>query len=110
RGRAARPSPRRESGSSLAGNPRRPRPVEGRQAPRYRRARARLATSKAVGLMVASSGEQAVANARQVDTYPVGMCLKFVREQWRIGSLYGSAIDAWYGAVDRHPGDRTPPL
>lgn len=60
--------------------------------------------------MVAPSGEQAVANARQVDTYPAGMCLKYVREQWRIGSLYGSAIDAWYGAVDRHPGDRTPPL
>jgi hypothetical protein len=60
--------------------------------------------------MVAPSPEAAVANARAVDTYPSGMCLKFVREQWRIGSLYGSAIDAWHGAVDRHPGDRTPPL
>jgi hypothetical protein len=39
------------------------------------------------------------------------MCLKWVRaEAWQIGSLYGSAIDAWYGAVDRHPGDRSPPL
>ena len=31
-------------------------------------------------------------------------------EAWQIGALYGDAIDAWHGAVDRHPGDRTPPL
>jgi hypothetical protein len=60
--------------------------------------------------MTAPSGSAAVANARTVDTYSSGMCLKFVREQWRVNSLYGSAIDAWAGAVDRHPGDRSPPL
>lgn len=61
--------------------------------------------------MTAANGQAAVSNARQVTTYPVGMCLKYVRaEAWRIGSLYGSAIDAWYGAIDRHPGDRSPPL
>lgn len=61
--------------------------------------------------MTASSGQAAIDNARQVDTYAVGYCLKYVRsEAWRIGGLYASAIDAWYGAVDRHPGDRTPPL
>lgn len=61
--------------------------------------------------MTAPSGEAAISNARQVTTYDVGMCLKYVRaEAWRIGSLYGSAIDAWYGAVDRHPGDRRPPV
>jgi hypothetical protein len=60
--------------------------------------------------MTAPDGEAAVDNARAVDTYPPGYCQKYVREAWRVGSLYGSAIDAWYGAVDRHPGDRTPPL
>jgi hypothetical protein len=38
------------------------------------------------------------------------MCQKFVRDQcWRVGSLYGSAIEAWNGARYKHPGDRTPP-
>lgn len=61
--------------------------------------------------MTSPSGQAAVNHARQTDAYPVGMCLKYVRaEGWQIGSLYGSAIDAWYGAADRHPGDRTPPL
>jgi hypothetical protein len=61
--------------------------------------------------MTASSGTAALANARQVDRYDVGMCLKYVRDPgWRIGGLYGSAIDAWYGAVKRHPGDRNPPI
>jgi hypothetical protein len=27
-----------------------------------------------------------------------------------VPSLYGSAIDAWNGAVEKHPGDRTPPI
>ena len=37
--------------------------------------------------------------------------MKFVRaEAWGIGGLYASAIDAWRGAVVRHPGDRTPPV
>jgi hypothetical protein len=61
--------------------------------------------------MTANNGADAVSNARDVANYDVGMCLKYVRaEAWEIGSLYGDAIDAWYGAVDRHPGDRTPPL
>jgi hypothetical protein len=61
--------------------------------------------------VTANSGRDAVDNARMVDRYETGMCLKYVRaEAWEIGSLYGDAIDAWYGAVDRHPGDRTPPL
>jgi hypothetical protein len=61
--------------------------------------------------MTAPSGAAAVSNARQVGTYPPGYCLKYVRaEAWRIGGLYASAIDAWYGAIDRHPGDRNPPL
>lgn len=61
--------------------------------------------------MTASSGAAAVANAREYDRYDVGMCLKFVRgPAWEIGSLYGSAIDAWHGATRKHPGDRNPPL
>jgi hypothetical protein len=61
--------------------------------------------------MVASSPKQAVANGHSIHGYSVGMCQKFVREQcWRVGSLYGSAIEAWNGAVYKHPGDRTPPI
>lgn len=61
--------------------------------------------------MTAESGEAALANAREVKQYPPGYCLKYVRaEAWQIGSLYGSAIDAWYGAIKRHPGDRNPPI
>jgi hypothetical protein len=61
--------------------------------------------------MTASSGSDAVANARAVDRYETGMCQQYVRGvAWELGALYGSAIDAWYGAVDRHPGDRSPPL
>jgi hypothetical protein len=60
--------------------------------------------------MTASGGKEALANARAVTTYPPGYCQKYVRSAWEVASLYGSAIDAWYGAVERHPGDRTPPL
>lgn len=60
--------------------------------------------------MTAPSGKAALANAREVDTYPPGYCQKYVRSAWEVASLYGSAIDAWYGAVERHPGDRKPPL
>jgi hypothetical protein len=61
--------------------------------------------------MSADSGAEALANARRVHTYPAGYCLKYVRaEAWQIGGLYGSAIDAWHGAVNRHPGDRTAPV
>jgi hypothetical protein len=59
--------------------------------------------------MTADSGSEALANARAVKTYPPGYCLKFVRESWRIGGVYASAIDAWHGAVNRHPGDRSAP-
>src|SRR5262249_3802557 len=31
-------------------------------------------------------------------------------EAWKLGSLYGSAIEAWNGARHKHPGDRNPPL
>lgn len=63
------------------------------------------------GLMTAASGKEAVANARKFTRYDVGMCQKFVRgEAWEIGSLYGSAIEAWHGAMHKHPGDRNPPL
>lgn len=61
--------------------------------------------------MTADSGRQALDNARQVRTYPPGYCLKYVRaEAWQIGGLYASAIDAWHGAIKRHPGDRNPPI
>ena len=61
--------------------------------------------------MTAASGTAAIKNAEQHSSYPVGYCLKFVRaEAWKIGSLYGSAIDAWNGAKYRHPNDRTPPV
>lgn len=59
--------------------------------------------------MTAESGEAALANADRYDTYDVGMCLKWVRTDWEIGSLYASAIDAWNGAYKKHPGDRNPP-
>lgn len=60
--------------------------------------------------MTAKSAEEAVANGRAVKTYDVGMCQKFVRSPcWEVGSLYGSAIDAWHGAAEKHPGDRNPP-
>jgi hypothetical protein len=60
--------------------------------------------------MTAKSGEEARDNGDKVTTYDVGMCQKFVRGPcWEVGSLYGSAIEAWNGAREKHPGDRTPP-
>lgn len=59
--------------------------------------------------MTASSGQAAIANADRYSTYEVGYCLKWVRTCWEIGSLYGSAIEAWNGARHKHPGDRNPP-
>lgn len=59
--------------------------------------------------MVASSGAEAHSNSDKVHNYDVGMCQKYTRESWEVGSLYGSAIDAWYGAREKHPGDRNPP-
>jgi hypothetical protein len=61
--------------------------------------------------MAASSADAAVSNGHDVSSYDVGMCQKFVRDQcWRVPSLYGSAIEAWNGAREKHPGDRTPPV
>lgn len=60
--------------------------------------------------MVASSGSKALANGRQVGSGYSGMCQKYVREAcWAVPSLYGSAIEAWNGAREKHTGDRTPP-
>jgi hypothetical protein len=61
--------------------------------------------------MTAANGQAAADNARKFTSYDTGMCLKFVRgEAWRIGSLYGSAIEAWNGARFKHKGDRHPPI
>lgn len=61
--------------------------------------------------MTAASGTAAIANADRFTSYnPPGYCLKWVRgECWQVGSLYGSAIEAWNGAQHKHPGDRNPP-
>lgn len=59
--------------------------------------------------MVADGPGEAVANANSYSTYAVGYCLQWVRICWEVGSLYGSAIDAWNGARYKHPGDRNPP-
>lgn len=60
--------------------------------------------------MTAGNASEAVGNGHQVSTYDSGMCQKFVRGQcWEVPSLYGSAIEAWHGAREKHPGDRTPP-
>jgi len=60
--------------------------------------------------VTADSADEAVANGRAVDYYDVGMCQKYVRGPcWEVGSLYGSAIEAWNGAAEKHPGDRNPP-
>lgn len=61
--------------------------------------------------MTAGSGSEAVANGREYTRYEVGYCQKYVRGPcWEVGSLYGSAIEAWNGAREKHPGDRTPPV
>lgn len=61
--------------------------------------------------MTARSGRIAVENGRKVNQYATGMCQQYVRLVcWEVGSLYGSAIEAWNGARLKHPGDRTPPL
>lgn len=61
--------------------------------------------------MTAKSGQEAVANARDYSTYDQGMCQKYVRGPcWEVGSLYGSAIEAWNGSTQKHKGDRNPPV
>jgi hypothetical protein len=59
--------------------------------------------------MTAKSGHEAHLNSDQVTWYDSGMCQKFTRECWEVGSLYGSAQDAWDGAYLKHKGDRNPP-
>jgi len=59
--------------------------------------------------MVASGPSEALGHAHDQGSCSVGMCLKYVRTWWEVNSLYGSAIEAWNGARDKHPGDRTPP-
>jgi hypothetical protein len=60
--------------------------------------------------MTAQDGADAVDNGHAVTSYASGMCQQFVRGQcWEVPSLYGSAIEAWNGAREKHPGDRTPP-
>lgn len=60
--------------------------------------------------MVASSGRQAVDNAREQTTCEPGMCLKNVRQWWGIASMYPDAITAWREADRKHPDDKEPPL
>lgn len=61
--------------------------------------------------MTAKSGDEASKNGAAYTSYETGMCLKWVRGPcWEIGSLYGSAIEAWNGAREKHPGDRNPPV
>lgn len=61
--------------------------------------------------MTAHDAAEAVANARNYNRYDQGLCLQWVRGPcWEIGSLYGSAIEAWNASPDKHPGDRNPPF
>jgi hypothetical protein len=61
--------------------------------------------------VTAASGKAAVTNADAWIGYDTGMCLQWVRGPcWGLGSLYGSAIEAWNGAKFKHPGDRNPPI
>lgn len=60
--------------------------------------------------MTAKSGHEAHLNGDGYTTYPQGQCQKFVRGPcWEVGSLYGSAIEAWNGSTKKHKGDRNPP-
>ena len=59
--------------------------------------------------MVATSASEAVANANAYSSCEPGMCLKYTRTWLEIPSYYGSASDAWDGALFRHEGDRNPP-
>ena len=59
--------------------------------------------------MTAQGPGEALQHAHAATSCSVGYCLKYVRTWWEVNSLYGSAIDAWNGARDKHPGDRKPP-
>jgi hypothetical protein len=60
--------------------------------------------------MVASSGSEAISNARRYQSCKVGYCLQYVRTWLEIGSRDPSAISAWSNAGGRHTGDRNAPL
>lgn len=53
--------------------------------------------------------EEALVWAKAQTTYPVGMCLKFVRSAYQISSKYNDASEGWRRAFLRHPGDWNPP-
>lgn len=58
------------------------------------------------------TGDEAISYARSRvggTMAASGYCLQFVRQCFDVGSYYASAIDAWNGAPDKHPGDRDPP-
>jgi hypothetical protein len=55
--------------------------------------------------MTARTPAQAVAGARRTKTFPVGMCLVFVRTQFGVPAHFGSAAEAWRGAKFKHPVD-----
>lgn len=58
------------------------------------------------------TGEQAIARARARvgGSMPAsGYCLQFVREQYGVPAVYGSAVDAARACDAPHPGDRNPP-
>jgi hypothetical protein len=60
--------------------------------------------------MVASSGSEAIGNARRYQSCKVGYCLQYVRTWLEIGSRDPSAIAAWSNAGGKHAGDRNAPL
>lgn len=59
--------------------------------------------------MVVSTPDIALERAHGIISYDVGYCLRWVRSQWAVEALFGSAIEAWHGARHQHPGDRHPP-
>jgi len=59
--------------------------------------------------VVASSGDEAVANAKRYQTNTPGMCLMYVRTWLEIGSQNPDAISAWNNAKHKHKGDTNPP-
>jgi len=59
--------------------------------------------------MVASSGDEAVANAKRYTRCVPGMCLKYTRTWLEIPGRELDAISAWNTAKHKHSGDRKPP-
>lgn len=63
-----------------------------------------------------ASRQQAVENALKVNTYPVGMCARFTREQYGVPALGdfdgdgdADAWDMWQASRLKNPGDKNPP-